>query len=423
MRSGVRGTTPAAFGRRCVSRSLLLAGILGLTAPAVSGQPLTEEQALDRMRAGHPYLLALRLAAREAEAEARERGLLANPTVGYTREDVGLASDDFLLFSHELPVRGRVGLLREAAGHAGAGAEARADASRLAFESRLRLAFTDLLLAQERVAVLEGGLRELARLVEVLRAREREGEGSRFDRLRTEREVADVETDLEAAVIGRLTAQARLAGYLEPGTDPGGLSAVGGLLDSSPVPDPAALVASALAQRADYRALASRETRWATERRAAERLRLPSAAVTAGLKRSGPARGRESGYVVAATVGVPFFNRGQAQVARAEAARARTDAERRALRARIRSEVRAAHVAASRYRALADRYRVASVEPAAELAAIATAAYEEGEYGILELLDARRVVVGAGLRLLELSAAARRAAIDLDLATGGEAAP
>ncbi|MYH28567.1 MAG: hypothetical protein F4137_06840, partial [Acidobacteria bacterium] len=91
----------------------------------------------------------------------------------------------------------------------------------------------------------------------------------------------------------------------------------------------AALVASALAQRADYRALASRETRWATERRAAERLRLPSAAVTGGLKWSGPARGRESGYVVAATVGVPFFNRGQAQVARAEAARARTDAERR----------------------------------------------------------------------------------------------
>ena len=349
-------------------------------------------------------------------------GLLANPTVGYTREDAGLAGDDFLLFSQELPVRGRVGLLREAAGHSRADAEARAAASRLAFESRLRLAFTDLLLAQERVAVLEGGLRQLARLVEVLRAREREGEGSRFDRLRTEREVADVETDLEAAVIERLTAQARLAAYLEPETAAAGLSVVGRLLDAPPVPGPDALVARALARRADYRALASRETRWATERRAAERLRLPPAAVTAGLKRSGTARGREVGYVVAATLGVPLFNRGQAQAARAEAARARTDAERLALGARIRSEVRAAHAAASRYRALAHRYRVASVEPAAELVAIATAAYEEGEYGILELLDAHRVVVGAQLRLLELSAAARRAVVDLDLATGGEAA-
>jgi cobalt-zinc-cadmium efflux system outer membrane protein len=402
---------------------LLLAGFLGVTAPAAFGQPLTEEQALDRMRAGHPYLRALRLGVREIEAGERERGLLANPTVGYTREDAGGASDDFLLFSQELPLRGRVGLLREAAGHAVTAAEARAEASRLAFEARLRLAFTDLLLAQEQVAVLDGGLQELVRLVEVLRAREREGEGSRFDRLRTEREVADVETDLEAAIIERLMARARLAAFLEPGTAADRLFAVGRLLDAAPVPGPDASLARALARRADYRALTLGETRWATERRAAERLRLPAAAVTAGLKRSGSAPGRESGYVVAATVGVPLFNRGQAQVARAEAARAKTDAERLALRTRIRSEVRAAHAAASRYRALAERYRVESVEPAAELAAIATAAYEEGEYGILELLDAHRVVVGAGLRLLELSATARRAGIDLDLAAGGEAAP
>ena len=81
------------------------------------------------------------------------------------------------------------------------------------------------------------------------------------------------------------------------------------------------------------------------------------------------------------------------------------------------------HAAASRYRELADRYRSGSVERAAELAAIATAGYEEGEYGILELLDAHRVTLGAGLRLLELSAAARRAAIELDRAIGQETTP
>lgn len=402
---------------------LLWAALLGMWAPAVSGQPLTEEQALDRMRAGHPYLLALRLGLRELEAGERERSLLANPTVGYTRESAGAAVDEFLLFSQELPLRGRLGLLREASGHAVTAAAARAEAARLAFEARLRLAFADLLLAQERVAVLEGGLRELVRLVEVLRTREREGEGSRFDRLRTEREVADVETDLEAAVIDRLTAQARLAAFLEPGTDPDGLSAVGRLLDAAPAPNPDVFLARALVRRADYRAVTSRERRWATERRAAERLRLPAASVTAGMKRSGATAGNESGYVVAATVGLPLFNRGQLQAARAEAGRARADADRQTLRARIESEVRAAYVSAARYRALAERYRVESVEAAAELAAIAGAAYEEGEYGILELLDAHRVVVGAGLRLLELSAAARRAGIDLDLAAGGEVAP
>lgn len=405
-------------------RSLLLpAAFLAGWAPAAFGQPLTEGQALARMRAEHPRLPALRLGVRERAADARERSLPANPAVGYTREAAGPGADDFLLVSQELPLRGRPGLLRAAAAQTAAAAAARADAARLDFEARLRLAFTDLLLAQERAAALEAGVAGLRRLVEVLRAREREGEGSRFDRLRTEREVADVETDRRAAGIGRAAAQARLASFLAPGTDPAGLSAVGRLLDGDAVPDAGGLLARALAQRPDYRALALDEERWTTERRAAARLRLPAAAVTAGLKRSGAGPARESGYVVGAAVGVPLFNRGQAQVARSEAARARAGAERAAMRARIEGEVRAAHAEAAGYRALAERYRGESVAPAAALAGIAAAAYEEGEYGILELLDAQRVVLGAELRLLALSAAARRAAIRLDRAVGREVAP
>lgn len=402
---------------------LLAAGACCAGAAPVSGQALTEAQALARMRAEHPHLTALRLGVRELEAGERERRLLANPTLSFTREDAGTVTDDFLLVSQELPVRGRIGLLDEAAGQAVTAAEARADASVLAFETRLRRTFTALLLAQERARVLRAGLSELQRVVDVLRAREREGEGSRFDRLRAEREVADIETDLEAAGIERLGAQARLAAFFAPGTDSTGLRAAGALLDGPRRADPGTLVERALANRPDYRALELSAAQWATERRAAERLRYPGAAVNAGLKRTGAAAARESGYAVTATMVVPLFNRGQAQVARAAAARARIEAERQALRGRMESEVRAAHVAATRYRALAERYRTTSVEPAAELVAIADAAYQEGEYGILELLDAHRVTLGAQTRLLELSAAARRAAIELDRVLGGEAGP
>ena len=55
--------------------------------------------------------------------------------------------------------------------------------------------------------------------------------------------------------------------------------------------------------------------------------------------------------------------------------------------------------------------------------AIATAGYEEGEFGILELLDAHRVSLSAELRSLDLSASARRAAIELDRAMGREMTP
>ena len=205
-------------------RPLVLAtGFCGLVGWGASAQTLTEAQALTRMRMEHPQIRVLRFTVREVEAAARERSLLANPTVSYTREDAGLNVDDFLLVTQELPVRRRLGLLGEAGEQAVNAAQARADADLLAFDTRLRLAFTDLLLAQERTQTLEATLSDLNRLVDVLRAREEQGEGSRFDRLRAEREVADIDTDLGTVAIDRLTAQARLASFFALGTDPGWL--------------------------------------------------------------------------------------------------------------------------------------------------------------------------------------------------------
>ncbi len=398
---------------------LLAAGCWLLSGAAAAAQPLTEQEALARMRVEHPRVEALRLAVRESEAEARLRTVRANPTVGYTREDTGFTADDFLLVSQELPLWGRRRLQRELADRQIAGAQAGADAALLAVETSLRLAFTDLLIAQERLAAFETGVRELQALVAVLRTREEFGEGSRFDRLRVEREVADAEADLAVARIGRRLAQAHLAAFIGPGADPETLSAAGRLADHRVLPD----VSAPLEQRADYRSLTVDEERWTTERRVAEQRRLPDVTLTGGIKRADSFGAGDTGYALAAAVSVPLFSRGQAQVARAEAGKARVEAERRALAVRIASDVDAAHVAATRYRRVADQYRADSVERAADLVTIAVTAYEEGEYGILELLDAYRVTLRAQLRLLDLSAAARRAAIDLGRAVGGETAP
>jgi len=401
----------------------LLAGCCLLSAGQVSAQILTEQQALARMRAEYPHVQVLRLTVRELEADVRERTVLTNPIVSYTREDTGLTADDFLLVSQEFSSWGRRRLLGEAAGRLVDAAEAGVEADLLAVETNLRLVFTDLLEAQEQVRSLEAGMIQLRALVTVLRQREEEGEGPRFDRLRVEREEADVETDLAVAQIGRRMAQARLVAFFAPGIDPEGLSAAGNLGARRALSDTTSLRARALERRSDYRALTLHVARWETERRAADRLRLPAALLTGGMKRADSSGAGDIGYAVTAALSVPVFDRGQVQVARADAGRARVEAERRALAARIAADVSAAHAAAIRYRDLADRYRAVSVERATELVTIVTAAYEEGEYGILELLDARRVTLRAQLRLLELSAAARRAAIDLDRAVGEEMTP
>jgi len=408
----------------CRWRPLVWAiGFCGLFVWGASAQTLTEEQALARMRMEHPQVRVLHYTVRELEADARERSLLTNPTVSYTREDAGLNVDDFVMVTQELPVRGRSRLLAEAARQAVTVAEARAADDLLAFETRLRFAFADLIFAQEREETLEKGVLALGRLVDVLRLREEEGEGSRFDRLRAEGEVGEIETDVETVAIDRLTAQVRLASFFAPGTEPEGLTAVGQLTNNKTIPTLDTLLTQALGRRPDYQALTLSENQWRTEQRAAGRLRLPGVAVTAGLKRASGPGGGASGYVLTATVGFPLFNRGQEQVARAAAARGRTDAERQALGTHIESAVRVERATASRYRELADNYRVGSVERATELTEVATAAYEEGEYGILEVLDAHRVKLRTELRLLELIAAARRATIELDRAVGGQATP
>ena len=403
-------------------RTILAIWIWGLAVPGASAQALTEAQALARMRAEHPHARVLALRMLELESDARERAVLTNPTFTYTREDAGTGTDDFFLVSQELPLRGRLGLLGEAAGHLARASEARAAATLLTSETGLRLAFADLLVSQDRIVALENGLAVLDGLVTVLRIREEAGEGSSFDRMRAEREIADVAIDLETVRIRHLQSQARLASYFAPGSDPTHLRAVGHLGDDISAPALDLVMSQAMANRPDYRALDLDESRWETERRAAERLRFPGAAVTAGMKRSAAATGTNSGYALTATVSLPLFNHGQLQVTKAEAARERVDAERATLRTRIESEVRSAHAAASRYGAVIHRYRVESLGRAVELVAIATATYKEGEYGILELLDAHRVRLDAELRLLGLSAAARHASIELDAAIGGGAA-
>ena len=401
-----------------MARRWLLAGLCAAFGAPGAAQSLTEAEAVAKMRAEYPQVIALRLGVRELEADARERTLPANPAVAYTREDAGAAVDDFLLVSQQMPLWGRRRLMGEAARHAVSARAADVDARLLAVEAELRHVFTDLLLAQDRVRSLEAGVDRLDELIAVLRTREEQGEGSRFDRLRAEREGAEVDADLALARIDRRRAQARLAAFLAEGTDPDGLTAAGGLDDYAVHPIPAPAAAQLPEGRQEYRALGLEAQRWGAEERAARRLRLPTAQVTGGMKRSRVLGPMDTGFVLGASVSLPLFNRGQAQAARAAAARARLEAERRTLAARIAAEVHAASAAAVGARALADRYRADSVSRADELVAIATAAYEEGEFGILELLDAHRVSLSANLRSLDLSAAARRGAVALDRAAG-----
>lgn len=391
-----------------------------VTGPVDPVSTLTEEQAIDRLLAHDPGVRALRTRVEEVRAGFVDRARWANPTVTVNRERVADTSDTFYVARQELPMSGRLGLLREAGRFAVESTDADVRFTIAQRVSEVRHAFAALLLAQEQEAALREAVGELERLVHVLRTREEAGEGSTYDRMRGARALADLQHELASAAVQRARARGALATYLGTGAPPDLLVAAGVLQTDPPLAPVELLVEEALDARLDHRARQLTSTQFDTERRAAERLRVPVPTVSAGLKRSGAGGFLHNGYQFSVDLGVPLFNRGQASAVQAQAQADRARAEAEALRLQIDADVRTAHTTVALRRAQTEAYRRSVADTAEPLVATARVAYEEGELGILELLDATRQAVDARLRSLEASALARGAAIELDRAIGRE---
>jgi outer membrane protein, heavy metal efflux system len=384
---------------------------------------LTEREALARFVTGDPRIRALNARIDEVRATHAERTLWPNPSITFSRESVLGAHDTFLLGRQELPISGRRARLQTAGRLAVDAAQAEAQLESVQLQADAREAYAALLLAQQREEALQESISALQELIGILRAREEGGEGSTYDRMRGQRALIDFEAERSLAAGDRARAQGRLAGYLGPGTTPGQLVASDSLITTVPQPPLPALIEQALANRGDYRASELSIARFEAERSAAARLQIPTPTLTAGRKQSDLGGTSGSGYQVSVDLSLPLFSRGQAAAALAAAQKARAQAETEWWRLQIEAEVRAAYNVASIQQERVTRYQESATAIAEPLATIGRVGYEEGELGILELLDAERQALDARLQVLELAAAARRAAIELDRVIGQEFRP
>jgi outer membrane protein TolC len=386
-------------------------------------QALSERELLARFVANDPRIQAIERRVDEVRATHAERALFPNPSANYSRESVLNADDTFLVARQELPVSGRRQRLRTAGRFAVEAALAQARFERVQLQAELRAAYTDLLLAQERDATVSSAITALQTLISMLRAREQEGEGSAYDRMRGERALIDLEADLSLAKAARAEAQGRIASFLGPQVVPDTLTAADALGFPTTIAPLVALLEEASTGRGDHHAAELSIQQFEAERDAASRLRLPTPTIGGGLKRSTSGALTSSGYQFSVDLSLPLFSHGQAATALATAHRRRAEAETAAWRIRIEAEVRAAHTLLAVHQQRAQAYRDAVTATAEPLVKVGRVGYEEGELGILELLDAERQAVDARIRALELAAAARRAAIELDRVIGREWRP
>jgi cobalt-zinc-cadmium efflux system outer membrane protein len=399
------------------TRAATLAVLLGAAALSCPAQEWTEAAIVERFLAQSPRAREARASVAIAEAEARGRTLYSNPSINYSREGAGRT--EFFQAEQTLPITGRRKLLRQAGSSLVRATEADGAFSLWQARSSLRQAFYRLLASQEREAVYTTSLKDIEDVIRVLRDREREGEGSKFDRLRTDRERAELLAELALVRAETVLERAQVLAFLPAGTS---LTTVSGQIE---VPllvlNAEELMQRALTVREDYRAEQQRLEQYRLEQRAAERLRFPEPVLNAGLKRAEVGQpGIANGPVIGITIPLPLFNKGQTEVARFTAEQERASARLQVLSQQIRAAIEGTVQALNVRLRARDEYRTELAESGPELIRIATVAYQEGEIGILQLLDAYRVQRQTQLRLLDIQAVVKEAQIELERVMGEE---
>lgn len=399
------------------TRAATLALFLSAAALISPAQEWTEAAVIERFLAQSPRAREVRASVAIAEAESRGRTLFSNPSVSYSREGAGVTQ--FFQAEQTFPITGRRKLLRQAGVSLVQATAADGAFSLWQARSSLRQAFYRALASQEREATYAAGLKEVDEVIRVLRDREREGEGSTFDRLRAERERAELLAELALVRAESALERARVLAFLPSGTV---LATVSGPMEPLlPALNVAELTQRALGLREDYRAEQQRLEQYRLEQRAAERLRFPEPVVTAGLKRADVGQsGAANGPVVGLSVFLPLFNKGQMEVARFAAEQERASARLQVLAQQIGAAIEGTVQALTVRLGARDEYRAELADTGPELVRIATVAYQEGEIGILQLLDAYRVHRQTQRRLLDIQAAVREAQIELERVLGEE---
>jgi cobalt-zinc-cadmium efflux system outer membrane protein len=380
-----------------------------LAPPPAFAQDRPARDVIDLIVRDGPRAAAIRAESEVVRAEQLARLAYPNPEVSFTVEGAGFTS--FAMVEQPLAVFGIRGALSRAGAAASAAADAERDARLWALRADAAAAVSAVTFAEARLDAAQAHARDVERLIEILRTREREGEGSRFDRLRAEQELRDTQQVALTATVDAAEARGAVIAMLPAGVTLGRVIA-------APAPGTAPsldkLLARALATRPELRALASAAERAGLEVEAVKRSRLrPS--LTGGVKRADTEAGRDTGAVVGFAMSLPVFDNGDRESARWTAERARAQAARASIEQHVRAEITRASESLSARRAAA-----AADPPSAgdDLMRMAEVAYREGEAGILELLDAVRVSARARMRSLELQRDARAAEIALERAVG-----
>jgi cobalt-zinc-cadmium efflux system outer membrane protein len=395
----------------------ILLTLLGL-APGAGAQEqartLSLDGALDLFHRNSPALAAARSRVHQAEAGSRQEAALPNPVASVTSEDLGAYSEQYfnlrqpMDFLWAMGARGARGDARRRA----ARARFRADSALLALEVKLR--HIDTWQAREALGAHQRVDSTIASLLALANVRFAEGDLSGYDVRRLEVERSAAARRLASAENELRAAEAALGGLVsEDATPASGAAFVGA---PPALPPGFSATARARAQRPELSVARATVEVWDAESALARRGVLEGAALSGGFKRQSDG---QEGLFLGLEVPVPFLDR---RTGAAEAARAGAEAAGSEATALERAVTREASLAATRLASamtLAARLPDAGAGQSEGLLRIARVAWDEGEIGIVELLDAADAYLDSHLMNIGIRTDAWRAYFQLERAVGG----
>jgi outer membrane protein, heavy metal efflux system len=389
--------------------------VLALPALTASAAGLTEADAVRRGLA-HPELQAMQESSvGEALGASAAAGRWSNPEIEFSREEVdgsgGRSEETDFWIRQRLDLAGVRGRERDAAQTLVVAARARADMAQRDRAREVRRLFYDALAAEAVLDSVSAWQDRLERLVAGAARRVEAGDASQYELLRLQKELAVVQAErlerhaaAESAgehlfsMIGG--APAELAGTLLP-----------------PAMDPTT-APGRLAEHPLLRALDAERESALLSSEAASRRAWPALTLGAGWREVEEAGRSADGGSFMVGVEIPVFDRGDGDRDAAASRARRTAAERNVAEARLTARTHAALGELRARRAGALLLGDAGPE-GASLAAIAEAAYDAGEIGVAELIDAHRTELTVAHERIERARLARESYIELQH-VGGE---
>lgn len=392
---------------RTVRRRLLAAAALFWTfstADAQTANPMavTVEQAVAETLQRNLNLLAERYEIPRAEAEVVAARLRPNPVLSLGGDHLDLLGTGYSLVNNagpaeysarvdwplERPSKRRARI--SAAEYARAAAECRLQDAvrRLALETQQ--AFVELQAARESLTLARANQRTFEELVAVNAARVRAGDLAPIELVRTRVSAVQLTQAVTQAEARWRVAQNRLQTLMGRAEALDVFEAVGEMRRDPPPPSLSPLLAKALDQRPDLRALRADQARTLADLK----LQIAQGKIeyTVGVeyRRQQGLAGTGNSLGLFLALPLTIYDRNQGGVARAQAEIRQTELRIAALERELRAELEATYLQCRAADAVLKSYEGGLLEQARDVLEVTEYAYRRGEASFVEFLDAQR---------------------------------